>query len=119
MLPYNNRKWGFQRKSNSRKLRSAVWAKTNKGRDCAIATGQREMICRPVDILMSGVMVRSTPFVVKVACRSLTAHNSPSKANHRQESRRCMGVCVVISACSDCLVQRRRENVCCIITHKR
>ena len=36
-------------------------------------------------------MVANTPLVVKVACRSLTAHHSPSNANHCHESHRCPG----------------------------
>ena len=71
---------------------SAVCAKTKNGKGCAMATWQWVTICTPVVVLMFAVTVRSTPFMVKLVCESLTAHNSPSGTNYRYESQRCIGV---------------------------
>ena len=62
-----------------------------------MATRQWEMMCTPVGALTSALTVTSTPFMVKVACKLLTAYNSPSGANHHHESQRCTEVLVVVS----------------------
>ena len=43
------------------------------------------------------VTMSHTPWVVSVVCKSLTAHNPPSRAGHVQLSHSCMGVCLSAS----------------------